>query len=882
MENSNSSFVTGFLKACKEKDLTDQQIKEAAFKACRLDPAINEEFIKSGWNWGQFFQDATSVGPSAAIGQLTTPGSFWNKLYNTGKDYVDTMMNPAVGANPLLIPIAPVLAAHKNFGEPGNFSDRALNYANSFGMSGWNPSQPVQPQLPKPDLNPQLKVLNQQPSFGNFKTSSVLTKMANIGTAAAVGRTALRAAPAVAKNPGMLARAGGWLKGLFGFGSKIKPLPQSGLQALASKHLGGDVKAMEGLLRNFGGNNVEALANFNSALKHAGGDLSKVVQVGHNLGLTQPIPQTWGQSLKGLGGQAAQIGAWTALPMVGMNGIEALSNKNEQPDQNQQSNQFAQLGQEQGFDPNQFLTNTQLISGIGSYNHAMNNLNKNSLNNFGEAYKYASDEKVLSQRFKKMARFLKKSQPFTPSGDKLIDWKQKQLLLYDPGAINPGETLQQAATRMLNEQRQRANLPQLGKKRAWSLPINPSTVNPVQRPETIVDLSPYYKGNNSVPSQLPSPTKLVAPTGNPSLVNNPQMELPKKPVRPIELDDVLRSQKALPVEKAIPVAPAAKARLPRARQIVTPQTTRNINRVKVVNPVAKPQPGLMARYGKPAAGAAALMAALYGGKKLYDYMGQNANPNALGLYGPQDYNYLNYEFPKSSFAKLAFSTPQFAQPAVNAVQNQASNMSTGASDVWSSLDPNHKMLLAGGGGLAAGALLSQLLSDKTNGYAGPVLGIGGLLAALYGLGGGDIGQILPNAGKLLGIGVNPQQPQQPVINPQQNPLATQAKGISLADASRHPILKRYFGPSGSPNIQTIVQTPDQDLKGHIGLLSPEARQQLNQQISAFKPSPFQSMGARAMGIDVEGQRQRMMNLLKTSSVNRHLKVRAANNRFMFC
>ena len=59
----------------------------------------------------------------------------------------------------------------------------------------------------------------------------------------------------------------------------------------------------------------------------------------------------------------------------------------------------------------------------------------------------------------------------------------------------------------------------------------------------------------------------------------------------------------------------------------------------------------------------------------------------------------------------------------------------------------------------------------------------------------------------------------------------------------------------------MVGAPDAELSQAATLLSPEAKRQLLQHLQAFTPNLAQSLGARAVGIDIEGQRKRMMGLL---------------------
>lgn len=91
-----------------------------------------------------------------------------------------------------------------------------------------------------------------------------------------------------------------------------------------------------------------------------------------------------------------------------------------------------------------------------------------------------------------------------------------------------------------------------------------------------------------------------------------------------------------------------------------------------------------------------------------------------------------------------------------------------------------------------------------------------------------------------------------------------APGVStLEEAAKHPVLGKYF-TNGAPNPQSLLQAPDEELKQHVGLLSPAAKAQLQERLSTFKPSFGQRIGARAMGIDIDAQRQRFGDLLKVA------------------
>lgn len=91
--------------------------------------------------------------------------------------------------------------------------------------------------------------------------------------------------------------------------------------------------------------------------------------------------------------------------------------------------------------------------------------------------------------------------------------------------------------------------------------------------------------------------------------------------------------------------------------------------------------------------------------------------------------------------------------------------------------------------------------------------------------------------------------------------ASSAAGLSLTDAAKHPKLSRYFNPDGTLKVQEAMKASDDDLRSGVALLHPEARQQLHHKIVTFKPSMGQSIGARAMGIDIDVQKKRMAGLL---------------------
>lgn len=104
------------------------------------------------------------------------------------------------------------------------------------------------------------------------------------------------------------------------------------------------------------------------------------------------------------------------------------------------------------------------------------------------------------------------------------------------------------------------------------------------------------------------------------------------------------------------------------------------------------------------------------------------------------------------------------------------------------------------------------------------------------------------------------------------PSASAAQGVGLDTAHSHPVLGRYFSGPGKPNVQAIIQTPDAELAEHVKLLHPDARRQLQQQISTFQPSFGQRIGARAMGIDIDAARERFRRLLEKAASSARKKL----------
>jgi hypothetical protein len=227
---------------------------------------------------------------------------------------------------------------------------------------------------------------------------------------------------------------------------------------------------------------------------------------------------------------------------------------------------------------------------------------------------------------------------------------------------------------------------------------------------------------------------------------------------------------------------------------------------------------------------------------------------------------------------------------------------------WGGLGGDQKALLGLGGGLAGGALLHSLLGG--GGGTDALMGAGGLGAAGLALW-PQIQQAIGNWSSqkppLISATGEPNAPESqeshgaipmrstsgafgpsdsqtaptdarrpdvtggldkvgPATNKPYTPATAANTGLSMADAAKHPELGRYFSPDGSPNAQALIQAPDEELQQRIGLLSPEAKNQLRTQLASFQPSFGQRIGAKAMGIDIDAQKNRFGELLKTAAL----------------
>ena len=171
--------------------------------------------------------------------------------------------------------------------------------------------------------------------------------------------------------------------------------------------------------------------------------------------------------------------------------------------------------------------------------------------------------------------------------------------------------------------------------------------------------------------------------------------------------------------------------------------------------------------------------------------------------------------------------------------------------------------------------LGLLHTMARGGMWGPLLGLGGLGLGAYGLSNGSFEKLLPTLSKLFAH--KQEQALPPASHPPQSPglltakkepatpklttNVTQPQGLTLEQAAHHPRLSKFFNADGSPRFADVVKAPDEELRQGVGLLHPSARAQLSQQLAGFKPSWGQSLGAQAMGIDIEGQRKRLSDML---------------------
>jgi hypothetical protein len=172
---------------------------------------------------------------------------------------------------------------------------------------------------------------------------------------------------------------------------------------------------------------------------------------------------------------------------------------------------------------------------------------------------------------------------------------------------------------------------------------------------------------------------------------------------------------------------------------------------------------------------------------------------------------------------------------------------------WHTLPTHHKWMTGIGGGMALLALIHRL---SKGGMWGPLLGLGGLGLAGYGLSGG-LHNLLKHFRKEPAAA--PAVPAAAIAAPAATPNTPQV-GLTLAEAAKHPMVQKYVNPDGTIRYADAIKAPDEEIRQGLGLLNPEAQGQLRDKLTSFKPSWAQSLGARAMGIDIEGQRNRVLGL----------------------
>lgn len=172
---------------------------------------------------------------------------------------------------------------------------------------------------------------------------------------------------------------------------------------------------------------------------------------------------------------------------------------------------------------------------------------------------------------------------------------------------------------------------------------------------------------------------------------------------------------------------------------------------------------------------------------------------------------------------------------------------------WEGLGTPQKWEAGIGGGMAGLALLNSLAHGADTRDA--LVGLGGLALGAHGLSGGHLSNLLQLFGK------KPVPAPTPAPSSESRGGSPAPSGLTLQQAATHPQLSKFFNPDGTPRFADVVKAPDEELRSGVGLLSPDARGQLRTQLAGFKPGLGQRLGAKAMGIDIEGQRARMLGLL---------------------
>jgi hypothetical protein len=171
-------------------------------------------------------------------------------------------------------------------------------------------------------------------------------------------------------------------------------------------------------------------------------------------------------------------------------------------------------------------------------------------------------------------------------------------------------------------------------------------------------------------------------------------------------------------------------------------------------------------------------------------------------------------------------------------QADLADIPAGISEVWNKMDTPQRIATVGGLGAAGYGLYNSLMGggddDAGPDWLSPAIGLAGLGAAGYGLSGGNFSNLLPNLGKIVGMGVNkqPQAPQTPpppamgeldesILNipgaqhvptrtslghwdrkPPANPAAP-GNLLSIAQFAATPEGKQFVMPNGKPNTEAM-------------------------------------------------------------------------------
>lgn len=174
---------------------------------------------------------------------------------------------------------------------------------------------------------------------------------------------------------------------------------------------------------------------------------------------------------------------------------------------------------------------------------------------------------------------------------------------------------------------------------------------------------------------------------------------------------------------------------------------------------------------------------------------------------------------------------------------------------WNSLDTQGKVMTGLGGTLALGSLVNGL-TNQNAGAGNTLAGLGGLALAGYGLSGGQLPSFLRGQSPVREL----QSPFAAAAT--KSVLAPPAAGATPTPAVKTPWFARYMRDDGSVDYRGLMNTPDDELRQNFAKLSPGVRAQLQKQLATYKPGLLQSLGARLVGVNIEGQKDRFGRLLE--------------------